>query len=75
MNYTNNKRKSSFPDPLASTDTKKSNAYGLEYAKAIESQWGKMTSATSLYGKEMSFLKGVEITQTALRTPISTKSF
>jgi len=51
MNYTNNKRKSSFPDPLASTDTKKSNAYGLEYAKAIESQWGKMTSATSLYGR------------------------
>ena len=51
MNYTNNKRKSSFPDPLASTDTKKSNAYGLEYAKAIESQWGKMTNATSLYGR------------------------
>ena len=51
MNYTNNKRKSSFPDPLASTETKKSKAYGIQYAKAIESQWGKITSATSLYGK------------------------
>ncbi len=51
MNYTNNKRKSSFPDPLVGTDTKKSNSYGLQYAKAIESQWGKITSATSLYGK------------------------
>ena len=51
MNYTNNSRKSSFPDPLVGTETKKSNAYGLQYAKAIESQWGKITSATSLYGK------------------------
>ena len=51
MNYTNDKRKSSFPDPLADTETKKSNSYGLQYAKAIESQWGKMTSATSLYGR------------------------
>jgi hypothetical protein len=51
MNYTNNKRKSSFPDPLVGTDAKKSNSYGLQYAKAIESQWGKITSATSLYGK------------------------
>lgn len=51
MNYTNNKRKSSFPDPLASTEIKKSKSYGIQYAKAIESQWGKITSATSLYGK------------------------
>lgn len=51
MNYTNNKRKGSFPDPLASTETKKSKAYGIEYAKAVESQWGKITNATSLYGK------------------------
>jgi len=51
MNYTNDKRKSSFPDPLADTETKKSNSYGLQYAKAIESQWGKMTNATSLYGR------------------------
>jgi hypothetical protein len=51
MHNTNNKRKSSFPDPLATTDVKQSMAYGLEYAKAIESQWGKITQATSLYGK------------------------
>ena len=51
MHNTNNKRKSSFPDPLATTDVKQSKAYGLEYAKAIESQWGKITQATSLYGK------------------------
>jgi hypothetical protein len=51
MNNTNNKRKSSFPDPLASTEKKKDKAYGIQYAKAIESQWGKITSATSLYGK------------------------
>ena len=51
MNNTNNKRKGSFPDPLAKAETKKSKEYGLQYAKAIESQWGKITSATSLYGK------------------------
>lgn len=51
MNNTNNKRKGSFPDPLANTEAKKSKAYGIQYAKAIESQWGKITSATSLYGK------------------------
>lgn len=51
MNNTNNKRKGSFPDPLASTEKKKDKAYGIQYAKAIESQWGKITSATSLYGK------------------------
>ncbi len=51
MNYTNNKRKSSFPDPLASTETKQQKAYGVEYAKSIESQWGKINSSTSLYGK------------------------
>lgn len=51
MNNTNNKRKGSFPDPLASSEVKKSKEYGIKYAKAIESQWGKITSATSLYGK------------------------
>jgi hypothetical protein len=51
MYNTNNKRKSSFPDPLATTEVKKTKEYGLEYAKAIESQWGKITQATSLYGK------------------------
>jgi len=51
MNNTNNKRKGSFPDPLASSEVKKGKEYGIKYAKAIESQWGKITSATSLYGK------------------------
>lgn len=51
MYYNNNKRKGSFPDPLANSETKKSKAYGIQYAKAIESQWGKITSASSLYGK------------------------
>lgn len=51
MNNTNNKRKGSFPDPLANSEVKKGKDYGIKYAKAIESQWGKITSATSLYGK------------------------
>lgn len=51
MNYTNSNSKSSFPDPLASTDTKKTNEYGVQYAKAIESQWGKINSSSSLFGK------------------------
>ena len=36
MNNTNNKRKGSFPDPLADTEVKKSKDYGIKYAKAIE---------------------------------------
>jgi len=51
MNYTNSNSKSSFPDPLANTDTKKTKEYGIQYAKAIESQWGKMSSSSSLFGK------------------------
>ena len=51
MNYKDDKKRGSFPDPLATTEIKNSNAYGIQYAKAIESQWGKMTSSTSLYGK------------------------
>ena len=51
MNYTNSNSKSSFPDPLASTDTKKTKEYGIQYAKAIESQWGKMGNSSSLFGK------------------------
>ena len=51
MNSKDDKKRGSFPDPLATTEIKNSNAYGIQYAKAIESQWGKMTSSTSLYGK------------------------
>ena len=57
MNYTDNSRKSSFPDPLVSTEVKKSKAYGLQYAKAMEAQWGKMTSPSSLYGKRNSIFE------------------
>ena len=51
MNYTNKKGKSSFPDPLASTEAKNTKEYGIEYAKAIESQWGKMGATSSLFGR------------------------
>jgi hypothetical protein len=47
----NNNKKGTFPDPLAETEVKESKAYGLEYAKAVESQWGKMNESSSLYGK------------------------
>ena len=50
--YSNNKRQSkSFPDPLAPQAIKEGKQYGLKYAKAIETQWGKMTDSDSLYKK------------------------
>jgi len=48
--YNNKNSKSGFPDPLASSLEKQDRSYGLQYAKAIESQWGKMTDKSSLYG-------------------------
>lgn len=51
MYNSNNKSSGSFPDPLASQQIKESKAYGLKYAKAIESQWGKVQDAGSLYYK------------------------
>ena len=44
-------KKGSFPDPLASQESKESDSYGLQYAKAIHSQWGKMNEASSLFAK------------------------
>ena len=44
-------KKNGFPDPLANQQTKESISYGLQYAKAIHSQWGKMNEASSLFGK------------------------
>ena len=44
-------KKGSFPDPLADRGEKSSKEYGLQYAKAIYSQWGKQTDSTSLMGK------------------------
>ena len=40
-----------FPNPLASPEEKASQAYGIQYAKAIDAQWGKMVDAGSLVGK------------------------
>ena len=44
-------KKGSFPDPLASQESKETNSYGLQYAKAIYSQWGRMNEASSLFAK------------------------
>tara|TARA_R100001163_G_C5067328_1_gene206357 strand:+ start:655 stop:3063 length:2409 start_codon:yes stop_codon:yes gene_type:complete len=44
-------KKGSFPDPLADRGVKSSKEYGLQYAKAIYSQWGKQSDSTSLMGK------------------------
>ena len=49
----NDKGKSSsgFPDPLASAQEKQGKEYGLNYAKAIYGQWGKIDQEGSLYSK------------------------
>ena len=44
-------KKGSFPDPLASQESKETDSYGLQYAKAIYSQWGRMNEASSLFAK------------------------
>tara|TARA_R100000458_G_C8269545_1_gene244308 strand:- start:34 stop:2445 length:2412 start_codon:yes stop_codon:yes gene_type:complete len=49
--HDNVNKKNGFPDPLADQQTKESDAYGLQYAKAIHSQWGKMNEASSLFAK------------------------
>jgi len=49
-----NNKKSSFPDPLASSEDKQSKAYGLNYAKAVYKQWGKMDQQNSIFGKRKS---------------------
>lgn len=43
--------KSGFPDPLATPEEKSKKAYGVQYAKAIDAQWGRMTDVGSLVGK------------------------
>lgn len=43
--------KNGFPDPLATPEEKSKKAYGIQYAKAIDSQWGRMTDVGSLVGK------------------------
>jgi hypothetical protein len=48
--YSNNKKSSNFPDPLASSEEKQGKEYGLKYAKSIYQQWGKMDQQNSIYG-------------------------
>ena len=48
--YQKESSKSGFPNPLVSAVEKLDKKYGLQYAKAIEGQWGKMTDKSSLYG-------------------------
>jgi|TARA_A200000159_G_scaffold35276_2_gene31726 hypothetical protein len=49
--YNSNKKKSGFPDALAPQQAKSQEAYGLQYAKAIESQWGTRHNASSMISK------------------------
>ena len=44
-------RTGKFPDPLVSKDVKDQKAYGLKYAKAIESQWNSTNEENSLQRK------------------------
>ncbi len=48
--YSNTKKSSNFPDPLASSEEKQGREYGLNYAKAIYNQWGKIDQQNSAYG-------------------------
>lgn len=48
--YSNTKKSAGFPDPLASSEEKKGNQYGLKYAKSIYQQWGKTDQQNSIYG-------------------------
>ena len=48
--YSSNKKgtsKKGFPDPLAHAEEKAMQEYGLQYAKAIENQWGSGTDTYS----------------------------
>ena len=52
MSYSNTNNKStSFPDPLAPAMEKLDKSYGLKYAKAIESHWGKIDDEAGAYQK------------------------
>ena len=55
--YNKDTSKSGFPNPLAGPLEKQHKSYGLQYAKAIEGQWGKMTDKSSLYGSRNEIFK------------------
>jgi hypothetical protein len=44
------KKYGKFPNPMASPMEKSSMEYGMQYAKAIEGQWGSMDDASSVVG-------------------------
>jgi len=48
--YSNNRKSSNFPDPLAPSEVKQGREYGLKYAKSIYQQWGKIDQQNSVYG-------------------------
>ena len=54
MQNNNSSQSGGFPDPLAPFEEKVSKEYGLQYAKAIEGQWGNPDSATSGIGSKKS---------------------
>jgi hypothetical protein len=43
----------SFPDPLAPYEVKQSKDYGLQYAKSIETQWGRPEDEGSLFRRRL----------------------
>jgi len=49
--YKKNSVKAGFPDPLAPREEKLKEEYGLQYAKAIEDQWGDVNAKGSVYGR------------------------
>jgi len=59
--YSSNKKgtsKKGFPDPLAHAEEKAMQEYGLQYAKAIENQWGSGTDTySSLKTKKETFAR------------------
>src|SRR6056300_983010 len=48
-----NNKYGNFPDPFASPEEKAGKAYGLKFAKSIESQWGHGEDQTSLFRRRM----------------------
>ena len=49
-----NKLNNGFPDPLADAEVKQSREYGLQFAKAIEKQWGKLHDTESTFSRRNS---------------------
>lgn len=50
-NGLNNNKPTGFPDPFCSEEKKSSISYGLQFAKAIMSQWGQSSDSNSIYSK------------------------